>query len=54
MLPLMIITPLRRRQENQLQHQERKMSVIAQELNEMFLLTTGKTVCMYGSGINKA
>lgn len=42
----MIIIPLRRRQENQLQHQERKMSVIVQEVNEMFPLTTGKTVCM--------
>lgn len=50
----MRITPLRRRQEDRLQHQEGKeMLVIVQEVNEMFPLTTGKTVCMYGSGINR-
>lgn len=52
--PLMRITPLIRRQEDSLQHQEGKqMSVIVQEVNEMLPFTTGKTVCMYGSGINR-
>lgn len=37
----MRMTPLRKRQEDRLQHQERKeLSVIAQQVNEMFPLST--------------
>lgn len=51
----MIVIPLWRRQEDRLQRQEgKKMSIIVQEVNKMLPLTTGKTVCMYGSGINRA
>lgn len=50
----MRMTPLRKRQEDRLQHQEGKeLSIIAQQVNEMFPLSTVKTVCMYGSGLNR-